>query len=452
MTEFPLEPDAASIREMGMRAIDFVADQVEKWPRTPVWRPGAANPLLAPPPELPGELDKLLSMVGDAADRGLNTASAGYLAYFPAGGLISAAIGEMIAMSLNRFTGFAALAPELVAIEHSVIAWLCGLFGLPEGAGGLITTGGSLATLAAVVAARERGGGPDSVLYVGEYAHHCIAKAARLCGLPDDRIRIVPSTAELRMDTGRAAEMIAADRARGLRPFLLAAAAGSTSTGLIDPLDELGELAEREGLWFHVDGAYGAPFQLTERGRALLTGIERADSIVLDPHKSMFLPYGTGVVLVRSESALRAAHSGDGSYLHDIERCAGLPDYADIGPELSREWRGLRLWLPLHLHGIGAFRRALTEKLELAEFAHRELMRIPRLEVPWAPDLTVVGFRHRDGAAASRQLLERINGAGRYFLSSTEVAGAYTVRMCPLSVRTHAEQMAEVIRDIAAAV
>lgn len=176
---------------------------------------------------------------------------------------------------------------------------------------------------------------------------------------------------------------------------------------------------------------------------------------MLDPHKSMFLPYGTGVLLVREEQTLRTAHAAGGDYLQDIGGAEDLPDYAHLGPELTREWRGLRLWLPLHLHGVAAFRAALDEKLDLARWIHRELAAEPALELPWVPDLTVVGFRVRGtgaaGEAANRRLLERVNGSGRIFLSSTLLAGTYTLRLCLQSVRSHADTAAHAVSLIRSA-
>jgi aromatic-L-amino-acid/L-tryptophan decarboxylase len=457
--DYPLELDGDGMRALGQLATEFAANYLDRLPTEPVW--GSGNPnaliadLLAAPPQRPRKPEELLTLLDESAAFGLNPASGGYLAYFPAGGLPSAAVAEQLAMILNRYTGFAALAPGLVALEQSVIRWLCGMFGLPPGSGGLIMSGGSLATLPAVVAAREsipRADRANAVLYVGEHAHYCVAKAAHLAGFGAGQVRIIPSTSDLRMDVRQAATMIAADRAAGLRPLMLAAAAGATSTGLVDPLDELGALAGREGLWFHVDGAYGAAFQLTERGANRLAGIELADSMVLDPHKTLFMPYGTGVLLVRDEHRLHSAHAAGGDYLQDIGTVEALPDYATLGPELTREWRGLRLWLPLHLHGVAAFRAALDEKLDLANWAYAALAATPGIELAWVPDLTVVGFRFPGDDATNRALLDRINATGRVFLSSTRIHGRFTLRMCPLSLRTHAERVEEALQIITAMV
>lgn len=463
MSSYPLDLGRADVEKLGHRAVDFVADYLEELSGEPTLydtdTSALVTRLLDAPPERPGDLEELLTTIGEAASSGMNTASPGYLAYFPAGGLTSSAFGELIAESLNRYTAFAELAPGLVAIEQSVLRWLCGEFALPAGSGGLVLTGGSMATLPAIVAARDSrvaGEVGRGVVYVSEHTHHCIAKAAHIAGLTRAQIRILPSSADLRTDVAAVARQVQQDRRAGLLPFLLVATAGATSTGLVDPLEELGALARREGLWFHVDGAYGAPYQLTDRGRRLLRGIEAADSIVLDPHKSMFLPYGTGILLVRDEQALRAAHTADADYLQDIGQAGGLPDYAHLGPELTRESRGLRLWLPLHLHGVAAFREALNEKLDLTRWIYGELACEPALELPWVPDLTVIGFRLRgDGAAAAeanRLLLEQINASRRVCLSTTRVAGRYTLRLCLQSVRSHAEQAAEAVDLIRAAV
>jgi aromatic-L-amino-acid decarboxylase len=253
------------------------------------------------------------------------------------------------------------------------------------------------------------------------------------------------------MDAGAAREMIAADRAGGRRPFLLVASAGTTSTGTIDPLPDLASLAAEQDLWFHVDGAYGGMFRLTERGRRRLGGTERADSVTLDPHKSLFLPYGTGALVVRDGHDLRAAHAVASPYLQDAGSDGLLSDFADLGMELSREFRGLRLWLPLHLYGAGAFRAALDEKLDLAGVAYERLSSEPLLEVPWSPDLTVVTFRVRSSEQASRDLLDRINESGRVVLSSTVAGGRFTLRLCILSHRTHRDRLEEALDIIAAA-
>jgi aromatic-L-amino-acid/L-tryptophan decarboxylase len=336
-----------------------------------------------------------------------------------------------------------------------VLRWLCHLFGLPPGAGGLLTTGGTMATLSMLVAARQDRLG-DSVapgtIYVSDQTHYCVRKAARIAGFPAAQVRTVPTTAELRIDVDAAAATIAADRAAGLRPFLLVATAGTTNAGVIDPLAELAALARRHEMWCHVDACYGGFFQLTDRGRDRLAGIDQADSISLDPHKSLFLPYGTGVLLVRKVTALAAAHTDDADYLHDLHGGA-LPDFAHLGAELTRGNRGLRLWLPLHLHGVQAIRAALDEKLDLAHWAHTQLAADDRLEVPYPCELSTVLFRLRSSDhSGDEAFLRRINATNRVFLSSTSLNGRLTLRLCVLSHRTHAGHVHEAVSIIRHAV
>lgn len=318
------------------------------------------------------------------------------MAYVPGSGLVSAAVADLIIGVLNRYTGQAYPAPALVALECDVLRWMVGLFRLPATAAGLLTSGASLATFSGLVAARVARLGDDfarGTLYTTSQTHHAVAKAARLAGFPPAAVRVVAVDRELRLDVAALRSMVERDRRAGRRPFCVVATAGTTSTGAIDPLPAVADVAAGEGLWLHVDAAYGGFFALTDRGRARLAGIERADSIVLDPHKSLFLPFGTGALLVREGESLRRSHGGEQrEYLQDAQD-RGLPDFSDYGPELTREARGVRLWFALNLHGVAAFRSALDEKLDLAELAFDELSADPGFELLARPELSIVTFR-----------------------------------------------------------
>ncbi|TML43308.1 MAG: aminotransferase class V-fold PLP-dependent enzyme [Actinobacteria bacterium] len=461
MAAHPLEPDGAELGTMVEAAVALIGRFLDGLPRAPASDLAELGPVLeavSPPPTDGGRpLDELLGTLEQAAAKGFETAGPGYLAFVPGGGLVSAALADFLACTLNRFTGLAAPAPGLVAMEAGVLRWLCDQFDLPPQARGLFTSGGSMANLVAVVTARTALLGDDlgpGTLYASSQAHHSVAKAARLAGLSGAGLRTVPCTPDLRMDVDALASAVEADRKAGLRPFLVVASGGTTNTGTVDPLGEMADLAGEAGLWLHVDAAYGGFFQLTDRGRRRLRGIERADSIALDPHKGLFLPYGTGALLVRDGERLRAAHSGagpKGDYMQDIVGLEGVPDFADYGPELSRDFRGLRVWLPLHLHGVAAFRAALDEKLDLARHAHTALAAGPGLELPWTPDLSIVAFRTRGGRDDDRRLLERVNATRRVLLSSTEVQGRRYSRLAILSHRTHRDRVDEAVELIRAA-
>jgi aromatic-L-amino-acid/L-tryptophan decarboxylase len=292
----------------------------------------------------------------------------------------------------------------------------------------------------------------DGTYYVSEQVHASVTKAAKLAGFGARNLRIVATDDRLRIDVDDLRRRIREDRAAGMRPFLVVASAGTTNTGAVDPIGEVAAVARAEDLWLHVDGAYGGFFQLTERGRERFDGIEAADSITLDPHKGLFLPYGTGALVVRDAGALRAAHHVGADYLQDLAPPGELPNYSEYSPELSRDFRGLRVWMPLQLHGVAAFRAALDEKLDLTAHLADALSDLAEVEVPWAPQLTTVPFRLAGADdAANAAFLERINAGRRVFLSSTMIDGRYTLRVCIVSHRTHRDRIDECIAAIRAA-
>lgn len=479
----PLEPDRATLASWLDEAARFALDHLEGLPAAPaVGAVGAEGNRIAasvstPIPEapLPGGLAAALQLVGSAAEASLNAAGPGYLAYVPGGGLPATALADLVSDLLNRYTGVAPAAPALCRLEADVLAWLAREMGYPAGAAGLFTSGGSLANFSAIVTARHDRLGEDADLrqamaYTSSQVHHSVAKSVRLAGLPAANLREVRTDARLRLDPEALAEAVAADRARGLRPFLVVASAGTTNTGAVDPLGAIADLCSREGLWMHVDGAYGGAFVLCPEGREALAGIARADSVAFDPHKGLFLPYGTGCLLVREGAKLRRAHRLEADYLQDFDafdRGGEPPSPSDYGPELSRPFRGLRVWLPLMLHGAAAFRAALSEKLRLARAFHEGLVRLASaglpVEVVDAPQLSTVAFRlRRQGGeplagwnARNAAFLARINERRRVYLSSTQLPAAdgtaFTLRVCVVSFRTHEDRIAAALEDVEAA-
>ncbi len=447
---------------MANSALEFIVGFIEDLPDAPAADTEGAEELLAklqqPPPAVGVPFDGILDDVEAGAAKGFNTAGPGYLAFIPGGGLFAAALADFLACSVNRYVNVWSAAPAFAQIEATVIRWLCELFDYPEDARGILTSGGSMANFSAIVTAR-RSLLPDDflkgTLYVSDQTHASVAKSAVLAGFPLRNVREVPSTPELRIDMSELRRMVGDDRQSGLQPFLIVANAGTTNTGAVDAIGEIVAFAREEGLWVHVDGAYGGFFQLTDRGRRAFQGIEGADSITLDPHKGMFLPYGTGSLLVRDGQLLRQAHQVQAAYLQDLAPESGIPNFADYSPELSRDFRGLRVWLPLQLHGVNAFREALDEKLDLARALYEALVEVPGFELPWEPELTVVPFRYvprtGDAEAFNRTLLERINASKRVFLSSTLIEGRFVLRACVVSHRTHRDRIDEAIAIIKSA-
>ena len=444
---------------MGEAALELLIRFIGDLPASPAVDLDGADEVVAalrPGPQEDGRpLPKILDAVRRGAAKAFNTTGPGYLAFIPGGGLYAAALADFLACGLNRFVNVWNAAPGFAQIEWTVIRWLDDLFGYPAGSGGILTSGGSMANLSAIVTARRALLGEDfqgGTLYLSAQTHASVAKAAILAGFAQSCIRTVPTSSDLALDVEALRDMVQKDRADGLRPFLVVASAGTTNTGKVDPLADIGALAREERMWLHVDGAYGGFFQLTKRGRALFRAIDTADSITLDPHKGMFLPYGTGCLLVRDRRRLREAHMVGADYLQDLAPEAGIPNFADYSPELSRDFRGLRVWLPLMLHGVEAFRAALDEKLDLTHLLYEALVDSPGFELPWKPDLTVIPFRYRprsgDPEEFNRRLLERINASRRVFLSSTMIDGRFVIRACIVSFRTHRDRIEEAIQII----
>ena len=458
---YPFDPSPEQMREMGGAALGWAIEFLEGRPDAPASRFEEAGRVAASyrgsPPETGEEFGRLVELVDAIARNSADNAGPGFLAYIPGGGLFAASLADLLSTTIDRFVNLWGEAPVAAQVEANVVRWLCDLFSFPPESLGVLTSGGSMANFSAIVTARRDRLPEDflsGTLYVSEHVHASVTKAAMLAGFPARAVVKVPADPLLRMDVDALRRAIAADRGAGRAPFLVVASAGTTNTGAIDPIAAIADVARDEGLWLHVDGAYGGFFRLTERGRERFAGIERADSITLDPHKGMFLPYGTGALVVREGRRLREAHhAGTSAYLQDLAAGAEIPNFTEYSAELSRDFRGLRVWFALKLHGVSAFRAALEEKLDLAEHLYEGLKAMPELELPWQPELSIVPFRLRDGDdAANRRLLAGINASRRVFLSSTVIDGRFTVRACILSHRTHRDRIdecIEIVRSVA---
>ena len=458
-----LELTSAEMRRLVDLAMECIVYHLASLPEQPSADvDGAAElarSLAEPLPEMGERYERLLSLLFERAiPKSFNTAGPGYLAYVPGGGLFQSAVADLIADAVNRYVGVWIAAPGLAQLETNVVRWLGEIVGYPAEARGVLTSGGSLANWMAIVTAR-RERLPEAflagTLYVSDQAHHSLQKAAMLAGFPAGSVREIPTDAAFRMRLDALRSRIAEDRRGGKRPFLLVGSAGTTNTGAVDDLEGLADLAAAEGMWLHVDAAYGGFFMLTERGRAAMYGIERADSITLDPHKGLFLPYGTGSLLVRDGAALKRAYSMPAHYLPAMQQDPDFVDFCEISPELSRDFRGLRVWLPVKLHGIAAFRQALDEKLDLARLAADELRQMPGVEIVAEPELSTVAFRllrpGLDAAALDRmnqRWLERINARKRVYLNGTLAGGRFVLRICIVSFRTHRDRLVEGLQHI----
>jgi len=378
----------------------------------------------------------------EVAENGINAASPKHLGYIPGGGVFTAALADLIAAVTNPFAGAYFASPGAAAIENEVVQWLKTVFSFPAQATGCLSSGGSISTLIAFTAARDARRVKNdriarNVVYLGEQVHHSTQKALRIIGLEDVVLRYVPLDHHHRIDPKALGALIDKDRSGGLEPFMVVATAGTTDTGAIDPLNEIADLASRHGLWFHVDAAYGGFFILTSR-KNLFRGIERADSLVVDPHKGLFLPYGVGAVLIKDADAALRSHYYTANYMQDGHNDELLQSPANLSPELTRHFRGLRVWLPLQFHGIAPFTACLEEKLLLVRY-FREKLRDLGFQLGPEPDLSVSYFWYpftTDADGKNRALMEEIHRDGSVFLSSSVIDGRFVIRIAILAFRT----------------
>ena len=441
-----LDPGEADREHTTGRVLTHVETYLNGIPDEPAYRrsPGMASALLDTPLSDEGVgLDTCLSLLNEHVDHeGISTTSGRFTGYIPGGGLYHAALGDFMAAVSNRYAGVFFASPGAVRIENQLIRWMADLIGFGTGASGYLAAGGSLANLTAVVTARDAHGiegeaVPRAVLYVTEHTHHCVDKALRIAGLGRVVMRRVAVDSGHRMIPDALDGAILADREAGLLPWMVLASAGTTNTGSVDPLRDVGLIAQEHGLWYHVDAAYGGFFLLTDTGRDRLDGMELADSVVMDPHKTLFLPYGTGALIVRDGAKLRDAHATGADYMQDTLAARDEWSPADVSPELTKHFRGLRMWLPLQVFGVAPFRAALDEKLLLARYARERLEESDRFDVGPEPDLSVVTFRMHGSDEANKRLLDAVHADGRVFMSSTLLDDRFTLRLAIVNFRTH---------------
>lgn len=393
-------------------------------------------------------LKKILEIYSkEVASKGIKPASGGHLGYIPGGGIYSSSLGDYLVDITNEYAGISFASPGAVAMEHELLNWIKSMFRFPDTAVGNLTSGGSIANMIGLTAARDKYKIKGqlierSVVYLSPQVHHSITKALRIIGLEDVVVRHLQLDENSKISAEDLSEKIKNDKNAGLNPFLVIASAGTTDTGAIDPLNKIGHLAGEHKLWYHIDAAYGGFFILTEDRKLFFEGIELADSLAVDPHKGLFLPFGLGMALVKDKEAVFHSHHHSATYMQDARENAAAIDPADVSPELTKHFRAMRLWLPLQLHGIKPFIACLEEKLLLTRY-FRDQLREKGFKLGPEPDLTVSyfwwPFPDGDENFLNRQLLKEIHKNGDIFMSSTIINGRFVIRMAVLSFRTKLE-------------
>jgi aromatic-L-amino-acid/L-tryptophan decarboxylase len=461
--EFSVDEMRALADEVASRCIDHIASLPAQPSCGDVDAAEVCRQLREAAPQQGTAIGPLLDLLFDTCiPRSFTAPGPGYLAFIPGGGLYPAALADFITNTVNRYTGVWQGAPAMVQLEANALDWLREWMDFPRETRGLFTAGGSTATFNALLCARERHLGAEirrGVLYTSDQAHHSVLKSAKLAGIMPDRVRAIPCDERYRLPVDALQDAMARDRRAGLVPFAVVSSAGTTNTGAVDPLDRIGSICRAEGLWHHIDGAYGAFFNVCDELRPVLAGLSQADSLTLDPHKGMFLPYGTGALIVRDGAALRAAHEATADYLPPMPHPDEFYDPSQHGPELSRGFPGLRVWLSIKLFGAAAFRAAIAEKRALAVDAARRVTALPHVVLDAPPELSLFAFHLTwPGAslaeedAATRALMAGTTARGRVMVTGAVARGRYLGRVCVLSFRTHAAQIDALVDDMAAAI
>ena len=462
--EHPLEMNVEAMRRAGYATVDALVDRLANPGAGPVLRradpAGMRARLGGPPPEQPAGYEAVLARVlADVLPQASRTDHPGYFAFIPSFTTWPAALAELMAAAANPYCGAWMEAAAATQIELEVVDWFRTWLGMPDSTAGLLVTGGSAANLTALLVAREAAGGPsdDSVVYVSDQAHSSLARTARAMGLRPRQVRVLPTDERWRLVPGTVAAAVRADRAAGRVPFALCASAGSTNTGAVDPLAGLADTCAAEGLWLHVDAAYGGFAALAPKGRAALAGIERADSVTLDPHKWLFQPMECGSVLIRDGARLERTFAIHPDYLDNADaRDDSEVNFADRGLQLSRGFRALKVWTSVQTFGLAAFRAAIQRGLELAEFAESLVRGRAELTLMAPATLGIVCFRREwpgaDEAETERlglALVDDLERSGTALVSTTRLAGRHAIRLCVLNPTSSQRDVRRVIEYFA---
>ncbi len=462
----PLTLDDETFRALGHRLVDQIADALAQIPRGPVTRcesPAAVRAALDLDGGLPEQGTAPGPLLEDTAARlfehSLFNAHPRFFGYITGAAAPIGILGDLLASAINPNVGAWVLSPAATEIEAQAVRWIAEFIGYPAGCGGLLVSGGNMANLVGFLAARRSVGGAGLRehgvstaagrlrVYASAETHTWIQKAADLSGLGTASIRWIPTDTELRMDVAALVRQIDADRNTGDVPCLVVGTAGTVSTGAVDPLPEIGAVCRDKGIWFHVDGAYGGFAAAVPEAPAVLRGLADADSVAVDPHKWLYAPLEAGCVLVRDRNALSAAFSYHPPYYHFDEE---VTNYVDYGPQNSRGFRALKIWLALKHAGASGFRAMIAGDIRLSQAMADAISRHPELEV-FTQALSITTFRYvppelratigrpetdRRLDALNREILERIQQGGELFVSHALVSGRVVLRACIVNFHT----------------
>ncbi|HEX2196217.1 MAG TPA: aminotransferase class V-fold PLP-dependent enzyme [Actinomycetota bacterium] len=470
---FPaLDPDPKRIRELLEGASDLVAEFLERLPSLPVDRPrtiAETRSVAAPDFGADGiEDDELLAYLRRLLfDTSMYPGHPGFLAYIVGAGTAHGAVADLVAGAINQNVGGWRLGPGATELELHLTAWFARRFGLPEGAGGLVTSGGSMANFVALKVARDRALGLDArenglagarlTAYTSAEVHFATTRAADMLGLGSAAVRQIATDERFKVDVAELSARIERDRRDGFAPFAVVATAGTVGTGAVDPLDEVAELCRDQGLWMHVDAAYGGPAVLSDELRPLLHGIGRADSIAFDPHKWMYTPQSGGVVLVRDLQWLSDSFAAHATYVHEDKELTGRGiDLGMMGPQLSRSFWALKIAVSLYAYGTRAYGERIAHDAALARYLADLVEEHDELELAAPVELSICCFRYvprdlKDAGvddyldALNERLMAAVQADGRVYFSNAVLRDRFVLRCCIVNFRTEAEHLERVV-------
>ncbi len=464
----PLDLDFTTMRRLGHEVVDQVAAHLSTIREQPVLdeidRAAAERLIAAPPPPHGTDFESLLATLRERVlPHAAREPHPGFVAYVPSCPTFPAVLGDWLATGYNFFAGVWQMASGPNEVELLVIDWFRQWLGMPEGSGGLLTSGGSNANFTAMVAARHEATLDDPAriarltIYMSDQTHSSVIRAAWMAGIPRANVRLIPVDSRHRIQLGALAEAIAADRAAGLVPTMVVGNGGTTNTGAVDPLGELAELCRSEEVWFHIDAAYGGFGILCERGRRALAGIELADSVTMDPHKWLYVPFECGCIMVREPRRLAAAFSIHPDYLKDVESDGAEVNFSDYGEQLTRRSRGIKIWLSVCYYGVEAISEAIGCSMELAAHAERFVRDESALEVLSPATFGILCFRAHPASIAdpaaldslNERIVNDINSDGRWLISTTRIRGSLSLRICPIGFRTTIDDMRALVAEVA---
>lgn len=458
-----LQLDPEEMRALGYQAVDLIVERLSGLSADPAWK-GALRSELDPLWRGPApETGTPLGVVMERAAREILPVAARvdhprFFAFVPSSPTWAAVMADVLSSGFNTFQGTWLGSSGPSALELIVLGWFRDWLGMPQAASGVFTSGGSAANLDAIVAALEAAGRPERPsIFFSDQGHSALLRAGRIAGVPREGVHVVASGPDYGIDMQALREAVAEARAQGRTPVLVGANGGATNTGVVDPLLEIGEFARQEGLWFHVDAAYGGFAVLTDQGRRALAGIGEADSIALDPHKWLFQTFECGCLMVRDPDTLERAFSVNPEYLQDTRLGREQVNFGDRGLQLSRSFRALKVWMTLQTFGLQRIRAAIQHGIDLANAAQEYVRESEVLEMLSPVSLSVVCYRFRPrGSAMDEAALETLNTAiqdsvvksGFAMLSSTRLKDRYSLRLCILNHSAKWEDVLELLQRV----